>query len=128
MADDVEKIPNDNTLLRRISPIHLKSDETGKRRLTSAAFTSRQMSVDVENMMTADGRDWIFSLRNEQDHYLVRLQAGFVRGLNQTIEHQPNPPEQPDNPYHAEVIGSKSTASKKLRGHAEWVKKPEDVD
>jgi hypothetical protein len=79
-------------------------------------------------LMAADGVDWNFSLRNWPNAYLVRLNAGVLRGRGQIIEHKPRPAEQPDNPYHCEVIGSKNgnTASA-LRDAAEWVKKPDDI-
>jgi hypothetical protein len=86
------------------------------------------MSVDAESLMAAAGIDWSFSLRKWQDAYLVRLNAGTLRGRAQIIEHKPNPAEQPDNPYHCEVVGTKNgnTASA-LRDAAEWLKKPEDM-
>lgn len=86
------------------------------------------MSVDAEALMAADGIDWNFSLRKWSDAYLIRLNAGFLRGKGQIIEHKPNPVEQPDNTYHCDVVGGKNgnTASA-LRDAVEWVKKPADL-
>ena len=86
------------------------------------------MSVDAESLMAVDGVDWRFCLRNWPDAYLVRLKAGFLRGKAQIIEHKPTPPEQPDNPYHCEVIGTKNGATASaFRDAVEWVKKPVDI-
>lgn len=129
MADELEKIPNLSWVLRRITSTFLRPDPgTGKRRLTSGAFKDREMSVDAKSLMAVDGVDWNFSLRNWSDAYLVRLNAGVLRGRAQTIEHKPKPPEQPDNPYHCEVIGTKNgSTANALRDAAEWVKKPLDI-
>jgi hypothetical protein len=87
------------------------------------------MSVDAEALMAAQVIDWNFSLRRWPDAYLVRLNAGMLRGKSQIIEHKPNPPEQNDNPYHCEVIGTKNgTTAGAVRDAAEWVKKPPDLD
>ena len=129
MADDLEKVPDDSCVLRRITSVYLRLDPgTGRRRLTSGAFKDREMSVDAEALMAADAVDWNFSLRKWPDAFLVRLNAAFLRQKSQIIEHKPKPTEQPDNPYHCEVIGTKngSTASA-IRDAAEWVKKPTDI-
>jgi hypothetical protein len=130
MPDDIAKIPNASGVLRRITAAFLRIDPgTGKRRLTSGAFKDREMSVDGEALMAAQGIDWNFSLRRWPDAYLVRLNAGMLRGKAQIIEHKPNPPEQADNPYHCEVIGTKNgTTASAIRDAAEWVKKPPDLD
>jgi hypothetical protein len=129
MADDLEKIPNQSGVLRRIASIFLRSEPgTGKRRLTSGAFKDREMSADAESLMAIDGVNWNFSLRKWPDAYLVRLNAGFLRGKGQIIEHRPNPSEQPDNPYHCEVIGTKNgNTPSAIRDAVEWIKKPPDL-
>jgi hypothetical protein len=87
------------------------------------------MSVDVESMLIANGLDSNFSLRRWPDNFLVCLQAGFVREKNQIVEHRPWPADQLDNPYHAEVIGNKTSATcNAFRDAAKWVKKPDGVD
>jgi hypothetical protein len=83
------------------------------------------MSVDVEPMLISKGLDWQFSLRAHQEYSLVRLNAGFVRGHNQIVEHTPIP----NNDCHAEVIGSKSPSVRNaFCAAAVWVKKPVDAD
>jgi hypothetical protein len=126
MPDDRDLIPDHSGLLRRIHPKFVTPDyNTGRKRLSSGAFRDSNMSVDVESMLTTDGRDWTFSLRNWPSHFLVRLQAGFTRAQQQSIEHKP----QADNPYHAEVVGRKSGAiCDAFRREARWVKKPQDAD
>jgi hypothetical protein len=131
MADDLDKIPDHSSLLRRIHPNHVIG-EPGARRLSSAAFKDPNMSVDVENMLEASGKDWNFSLRAHPQHWLVRLTAVLMRQNGQSIEHKPVPadPANPlaENPAHAEVAGKKTGAiSNAFRHAAIWVKKPADV-
>jgi hypothetical protein len=129
MPDDLEKVPNDSGVLRRITMTFFRIDPgTGRRRLTSGAFKDREMSVDGEALMATANVDWNFSLRKWPDAFLVRLNAGMLRQKNQIIEHKPNPPEQDDNPYHCEVIGTKNgTTASALRDSVEWVKRPPDL-
>lgn len=129
MADDLEKIPNDSAVLRRISSTFLRPvPGTGKRQLISGAFKDREMSVDGERLMVAAGIDWKFCLRKWPDAFLVRLNSGFLRGKGQVIEHKPNPPEQPDNPFHCEVVGSKNgNTPGAIRDAVDWVKAPPDL-
>jgi hypothetical protein len=127
MPDDREKIPDSAGLLRRIHPDHIVPDHnTGRRRLSSGAFNDPRMSVDVEPMLVAKGLDWRFSVAAPHANYsLVRLSAGVVRAHGQIVEHTPLP----TNDCHAEVVGKKSGAVRKvLRTAAEWVKRPVDVD
>jgi hypothetical protein len=128
--DDVDKIPDPYGLLHRIVATHLRFDPSiGRRRLASSAFRKKEeLSVDVEEMMLADGKDWNFSLRNWPEAFLVRLRAAFVRSQGQIIKHTPNPTDQPDNPYHADIVGKKSgQTANAFRDAVEWVRRPDDI-
>jgi hypothetical protein len=127
MPDDLQKIPDSAGLLRRVHPAQIILDHnTGRRRLSSGAFSDPRMSVDVEPMLIAKELDWRFSVAPPYtDYSLVRLRAGIVRAHGQIVEHAPVP----TNDCHAEVVGKKSGAVRKaLQAAAEWVKKPADVD
>jgi len=110
-SDDQEKIPDDVGLLRRVAPNQEVKDEHGGWRPSSAVFKDPEMSVDSENMLHATGRNWQFTLRKHPNHGLVRLNAGHMRRLSQRIIHKPNPPKEPDNDVHSEIIGPKNPPS-----------------
>jgi hypothetical protein len=126
MPDDRVKIPDPSGLLRRVHPDHIVPDRnSGRRRLSSGAFTDMRMSVDVEPMLLAKGLNWNFSLLGHNEYSLVRLRAGFVRSHGQIVEHTPVS----GNDAHADVVGKKTGSIRQaFRAAAEWVKKPGDVD
>lgn len=125
MPDDTIKIPDASGLLRRVHPEQIVQDKNlGHRRLSSGAFRAKQMSVDVEPMLTAAGLDWTFTLRGYEQFFLVRFKAQFVRAYGQSVEHKPIR----GNPCHAEVIGPKPKSVRDaFRDAAEWIKKPADI-
>jgi hypothetical protein len=126
VPDDLEIIPNASGLLRRVHPKHLvPAAEPGRRRLSSGAFRDPELSVDVEPMLQKDGHDWNYSLAGHAGHSLVRINAGFARQQNQSVEQTP----EAANPYHAEIIGKKrDPVCRAFAAAAEWVSKPSDVD
>jgi hypothetical protein len=115
-----EDIPDNCGLLRRVTPSQIVPDKNlGRRRLSSGAFRNLRLSVDAECLLVAAGLDYSFSLRQHPNFFLVRLNAGFARGLGQMVEHTP----QVDNLYHAEIVGQKSgSVCDAFRDAAEWVK------
>jgi hypothetical protein len=127
MADDRDKIPDDNHLLHRVASFHMVPNDRvpGRRRLSSGAFRLPEMSVDVEEMLNAKGLDWRFSAANDASVGLIRFTAGLARSVGQQVQHDPIP----ENDAHALVLGKKTDSlQRKLRDGCHWVKKPDDVD
>ncbi|MEK7996279.1 MAG: hypothetical protein AAB403_20965 [Planctomycetota bacterium] len=115
---DDGSIKNEWSLLRRIHPAQIVPDNTGEPRVSSAAFKDVSMSVDVEEMLIANGIDWNFSLKQHPVHSLMRLLAAVPRSLQQAVVAVPID----GNPAHAEVRGDKTNAvARSLSKAAEWV-------
>jgi hypothetical protein len=113
------QIPDEAPLLRRVHPAQIVPDGiTGKPRVSTAAFTDPEMSVDAEPILIEDGLNWCFSLREHPGHSLVSFAAIVARQVNQAVEHKPKP----ENRAHTEVIGKKTGAVKEqLRKTCVWV-------
>jgi hypothetical protein len=107
------------SLLRRISPEQIVPDQNaGGVRISSAAFTDPAMSVDVEELLVAGGRDWRFSLLGYASYSLVKFAAVVARQHNQAVVHAPLS----SNDAHAEVIGTKTRSiARALSKAASWV-------
>jgi len=116
---DDGSIADDWSLLRRIHPGQIVPDgNNGGVRVSSAAFRDPQMSVDVEELLSAAGKTWKASLEDFPLHSLMRLLAGVPRSHQQAVVHTPLP----DNNAHAEVQGHKSGATARaLSAAATWV-------
>jgi hypothetical protein len=112
-------IPDEAHLLRRIHPKQIVPDRlTGQPRVSTAAFTDPEMSVDAEPLLVEDHLDWHFSLRNHPGHSLVRFTASIARQADQKVQHKPVP----ENRAHTEVIGKKTGSVKnRLQNASEWV-------
>lgn len=115
---DDGSIPDDDWLYRRVHPAQVVTDgNTGKLRLSSAAFKDPEMSVDAESLLRKAGLDWRFSLK-DPEYSLVRFQAGVARKNSQSVVPDPLP----DNPAHVLVRGKKSPGiANRLRDASEWV-------
>jgi hypothetical protein len=121
-ADAENAIPNDTGLLRRIHPKQVVRDKIlGRCRPASGAFKDKEMSVDAESILHAHGLDWRFSLRHFPGFSLVRFPAGEVRARGLKIVYMSRPPEQPDNPAHAHVIGTTEAVARDLAVLSTWV-------
>jgi hypothetical protein len=119
---NIEVIPDDAGLLRRIHPKQLISDRnSGKYRPASGAFKDRELSVDAEPILLANGLDWHFSLRHWSVFSLVRFQAHEARAKGLQVVHKPRPPEQQDNPAHTEVTGTTESIARHLAIVCDWV-------
>jgi hypothetical protein len=112
-------IPDEAHLLRRIHPKQIVPDRiSGQPRVSTAAFTDPEMSVDAEPILVEDQLDWRFSLRNHRGYSLVRFTASVARQAGQNVEHKPLP----ENRAHTEVIGKKTGSVKhRLQNASEWV-------
>jgi len=116
---DDRSIADDVGLLRRIRPDQVVHDKNmGQERPSSAAFKDPHMSVDAESILSANGLDWKFSLRNTPGYSLVRFAAGAARLRQLAVVHKP----EADNPAHTEVVGKKTQAiANHLVQESSWV-------
>jgi hypothetical protein len=104
MTADVDdgSIANDAGLLRRIRPDQIVDDaNAGKRRPSSAAFKDSEMSVDAETILTVNGLDWKFSIKDHPGYSLARFEASHARAKALAVVHKPLF----DNLAHTEVRG-----------------------
>jgi hypothetical protein len=122
-ADDPDiAVADDAGLLRRVHPKQVVSDKNlGKCRPASGAFKDKEMSVDAEPILHANGLDWRFSLRNSPGFSLVRFPAREARAKGLRVVHRPRPSEQPDNPAHTEVLGTTEAIARHFALVCEWV-------
>jgi hypothetical protein len=116
---NVRTIDDGAALLCRIHPRQIIFDKNiGAKRPSSAAFKDPEMSVDVEPILSDNGLDWRFSLRNHPDYSLVRFLAGEATSKGLSVVHKP----EKDNVAHAEVLGKKTSAiAKHLATVSVWV-------
>lgn len=111
MAFDVEIIPDEARLFRRINEIHRLADGG----ISSAAFNDPEMSVNWEKYSDAA------TARDANSSYVVSLLAGECRALKQIVIHCPIDPGKPFGPNraHSEVCGDKKKSTcRKLRDAA----------
>lgn len=117
-ADDAS-IADDAGLLRRVHPSQVVPDaNSGGYRLSSAAFTDPNLSIDIEPILLAGRADWHRTLAGFSGYSLVRFSAAAARAVGQAVVRRPLP----DNDAHGEVIGKKTTAVKNALCRAsDWV-------
>lgn len=96
-------------LLRRLVLRHFVPDGKGGFRLSSAAFKTKEMSVDCEEIHERDGNSWQVSLADYPSEGLARFPASLVLSKGHQVTHSP---EQADpsrglraNPAHCIVTG-----------------------
>jgi len=119
-ADD-PSIPGDERLFRRIPSTWVDWDERGNARMSSAAFKDEELSVNLESVMSRDGRLPEDAIRNYPGYGLATVTAGHARLLNQAVASDP----QPDEPAHGVVYGKKrGRIGGQLRDGATWVVAP----
>lgn len=99
-------------LWRRIHPIHFKDG-----RLTSAAFSGYEMSVDIERIQ----QDMMITLGD--DAGVAEFRAAAAQALNQRTIADPLP----DNPAHALVVGHKSKSTRRSLREAASFKSREEI-
>jgi hypothetical protein len=114
-------ISDEVVLWRRVHPDQIvHNNNLNEMRPTSQAFQNTSgsdgMSVNIADETTTED-----TLRGFEDHFVVSLGVGFVRGLNQGVVRKPLE----ENPAHAEVIGKKTkSVKKKLSDASSWVVSP----
>jgi len=117
MAFDVEEIPDQAILFRRINQVLL----TQEGEISSAAYKDPEMSVNWEKYSTAE------QTADASSAFVTGLSAGRYRGFNQTVVHKPVEPGQPDGPNqaHSEVKGHKTKSlARQMKDAAQivWVR------
>jgi hypothetical protein len=118
---DDGSIPNDAGLLRRIHPRQVIHDKNlGAWRPVSGAFKDKEMSVDAEPVLHANGLGSMFSLRNSLGFSLARFSAGGPRSLGLAVVFDPRPDDQPDNPAHTLVLGATEANARYLATNCTW--------
>jgi hypothetical protein len=118
-VDDLT-IQAEQRLLRRVHPKFVVPDENneGQWRLSSAAFTDEELSIDLESVLLAEGLDYTATLQNHDGHSLVAFTAALARANEQAVARNPLA----DNMAHGIVAGRKTGRVKKnLRIGSEWL-------
>jgi hypothetical protein len=106
---DDETIQSEERLLRRIHPNQVVPDKNGGFRPSSAAFTDRELSVDLASKLDELDRTQQSCLDGYDGYGLVSFTAGTARANQQLVCRDPLP----DNPAHGIVYGDKPTRVKK---------------
>lgn len=116
-----EGIQVNGGLLRRVAACQCVDDSnSGGKRPSSAAFKDPELSVDAEEILIEDGKDFNFSVEGFPTHALVRFPAAEARTLGLPVLHSPID----GNRAHTEVHGKKTQSiANKLAAAAEWVVK-----
>lgn len=117
-ADDLT-IPPEDRLLRRIHPTQVVADGQGALRPSTAAFRSRELSVNIETVLTTTGRAPEDTIRKHPTHSLAAITAQSARGARQAVARDPTPEE----PAHGVVFGDKTSREVQLAlaRSASWV-------
>jgi hypothetical protein len=114
-------IANEDRLFRRVHLCQIvKDDDTGRARISTAAFKDRELSVNIESVLIGNGLTADACLLDPNKHRLVCFTAGQARHFQQIVCRDPEPP---DNLSHGLVCGAKNSrrVSEGLRDSAEWV-------
>jgi hypothetical protein len=115
---DDPNIPDEERLFRRIHLTHIVGRDGGTSEVSSAAFRDTELSVNLEAVMQAAGREPADSLKDHPNDLLMSLAAGVCRRNGQAVGPDPTPEE----PAHGYAFGKKSkTIQRALRDAAGWI-------
>jgi hypothetical protein len=115
---DDPNIPDAERLFRRIHLTHIVEGDGGKSEVSSAAFRDFELSVNLETVMQAAGREPKDSLKDNPDDFLTSIAAGVCRRNGQMV----GPDPRPDEPAHGYAFGKKSKSIQRaLRDAAGWI-------
>ena len=122
LRKDDPTIQDHDRLLRRVQELHLHYEPDGSRRLSSAAFKTTELSVNIESLMIEQGRPPEDTIWNYPNDYLTSITAASVREYGYPIIKDTEPP---NDPAHGLVLGKKkeSFANAMARQHR-WIKAP----
>jgi hypothetical protein len=123
---DDPTIPNHDRLFRRVRPNQMFTEPDGSRRPNSAVFKNDELSVNIESLMTHQGRQPEETLTDSPDECLTSIVAGDVRAFGYPIAKDGDPP---NDPAHGLVLGKKTSkfANPMVRAHR-WIVPPPDVE
>jgi hypothetical protein len=115
---DDPNIPDEERLFRRIHPTHIVEGDGGKSEVSSAAFRDTELSVNLEAVMQAAGREPKDSLRDNPNDLPMSIAAGVCRRHGQIV----GPDPRPEEPAHGYAFGKKSKSIQRaLRDAAGWI-------
>ncbi len=115
---DDPNIPNEERLFRCVHLKHIVTEDDGKSRVSTAAFTDPELSVFIEGIMSAAQRLPRDALTTWPKHLLVSISTGICRQNGQIVGPDPTPEE----PAHGYAFGRKSNSVRRaLRDAAEWI-------
>jgi hypothetical protein len=80
-------------LFRRIPSAWVDWDEQGNALISSAAFKDEELSINLESVMTRDGRPPEDAIHNHPRYGLAAITAAHARSLNQAVAPDPLPEE-----------------------------------
>lgn len=134
MPEDVRQddptVLNDDRLLRRVQahPNQLVTETDGSKRPSSAVFKDRELSINIESVMVAQGRSPEDTLAGFSGWYLTSITAGEVRSYDR-VKGESHPivrdADPPNDPAHGLVIGRKSNAfANAIRRSHKWIVAP----
>lgn len=134
MAEDTRQddqtVLNDDRLLRRVQalPSQLVTESDGSKRPSSAVFRDRELSVNIESVMIAQGRTAADALEGFSGWYLTSITAGSIRRYDsERRESHPivRDSDPPNDPAHGLVLGKKTSAfANAIRRSHQWVVAP----
>ena len=102
---DDPTIDGDVKLFRRIHLTQIVEDgDTGNARVSSGAFRDKELSVNIEQLLIAEGYEPDHCLRKHPHHKLVAFKTGAARALGQSVYGDP----QADDQSHGIVDGNKN--------------------
>lgn len=132
--DDREKIPDESYVIRYIHQKQFNEGRSGRRTLSSGAFSGSSkardryqgMSVDMLDALNSDGIDPLKRLARIPLHEgAVLLKSGDLRNLGLAIGADPMNLQ---DIYHASVWGVQSSHRKKIKNIIQWLIRPDDVE
>lgn len=115
---DDPNILDEEGLFRRIHLTHIVEGNGGKSEVSSAAFRDTELSVNLEAVMRAAGREPEDSLKDNPNDLLMSVTAGVCRRNGQMV----GPDPRPEEPAHGYAFGKKSKSIQRaLRDAAGWI-------
>jgi hypothetical protein len=125
---DDPTILDDDRLLRRVAPNQWVNEPDGTIRPSSAVFKDPELSVNIDSMMTIQGRPPKEMLNAFPGYFLTSFAPGIVRQYDKE-KNESHPivrdTDAPNDPAHGLVLGkkTKSFANALVRAH-KWLEPP----
>ncbi len=118
-ATDDLSIPNHEILYRRLPPVWLVPGESGRARISSAAFKHEELSVLIHSLLLRQRRSPSGALEGFPGQALCSVTAGNAREMALGVVYDTEPP---NDPAHGLVTGKKTQAiANRLARAAVWV-------